>query len=170
MQNFKQRVLVAGLGLFVAMGGFTGCSYLNAKKARETGRTTTQVADDEATTDRVQDALKNNPIYKFPAVAVQTFDGTVQLSGFVNTESQKHEATQMAQNVPGVRRVLNNIAVQAPMPEARGAAGNGQLYNYGQGGAGQVNHAPIYTPGNQGQGQQPNNQNQPANNTPNQQQ
>jgi osmotically-inducible protein OsmY len=43
---------------------------------------------------------------------VETFKGTVQLSGFVNSRDQKNRAATLAQNVEGVKEIANNITVQ----------------------------------------------------------
>ncbi|HEV2210275.1 MAG TPA: BON domain-containing protein [Verrucomicrobiae bacterium] len=149
MRNFKQCLLVGGLGMAMAAGAVTGCSYMNSKEARQTGRTTGQVETDKMTTERVESELANAPVFKYPAVRVQTFDGTVQLSGFVQTQEQKRSATEIAQHVPGVQRVENNITISAPT--AQGGA-NGQTYQ-GQG-SGRA-PAPIFYPTGQTQ-QQPN--------------
>src|SRR5215470_15481750 len=78
MTNFKQWVLVGGLGWVLTVVALTGCSYHKAKVARETGRTENQVTSDKATTGRVEDTLKRDPAYKFPQVKVQTYQGIVQ--------------------------------------------------------------------------------------------
>jgi hyperosmotically inducible protein len=43
---------------------------------------------------------------------VETFKGTVQLSGFVNTRDQKNRAGDLATKVKGVNDVANNITVK----------------------------------------------------------
>ena len=43
---------------------------------------------------------------------MQTFKGTVQLSGFVNSRDQKNRAGDLAKKVEGVREVENNITVK----------------------------------------------------------
>jgi hypothetical protein len=121
----------------------TGCSYFDAKQARETGRTENQVANDKATNIRVEDTLKRDPVYKYPQIRVQTYQGIVQLSGFVNSEEQKRNAQQIAQSVPGVNRVDNEISVvpQTTTPTGRGGTGNNPQFNQGQG-YGNPNYVP----------------------------
>jgi osmotically-inducible protein OsmY len=60
----------------------------------------------------VRSALSDNPAYKFSEVNVSSFRGTVQLSGFVNTAEQKEQAKQIAQKVPGVKELVNNITLK----------------------------------------------------------
>lgn len=143
MNISKQSFLVRGLGVLFAAAALTGCSYFNAKQARETGRTENQVANDKATNMRVEETLKRDPVYKYPQIRVQTYQGIVQLSGFVNSDEQKRNAEQIAQSVPGVNRVDNEISVvpQTVTPTGRGA-GNNPQFNQGQGSQNQ-----NYTPG-----------------------
>ena len=45
-------------------------------------------------------------------VKVETLNGMVQLSGFVNSQEEKSRAEQIARNVQGVQNVKNNISVK----------------------------------------------------------
>jgi hyperosmotically inducible periplasmic protein len=74
--------------------------------------TTGQYIDDKSLTSRVNDALAHNGEYKFDEVNVTVFKGTVQLNGFVNTVDQKTRAGEIAQQVQGVRDVVNNVTVK----------------------------------------------------------
>jgi len=69
--------------------------------------------NDKSLTAIVKNALDNNPDYRYEEVNVAVLQGTVQLSGFVNTADQKSRAGGLARTVPGVRDVLNNITVKA---------------------------------------------------------
>lgn len=75
-------------------------------------RTTGQYVDDKTLTFRVKSYLSRNPEYKFDGVEVTTFRGTVQLSGFVNTADQKSKAAAIANEVGGVKDVVNGITVK----------------------------------------------------------
>ena len=118
MQNPNYYILVGGLSAVIAAAGLSGCS--SYYHARQTGRTTTQVADDKRISDRVYSSLKVSPVYKFPEVGVRTFDRVVQLNGFVETEEQKRAAQEIAQQAPGATRVINDIVVQQPSLEPTG--------------------------------------------------
>src|SRR5580700_9802812 len=48
-------------------------------------------------------ALTQNPDYKFTDVTVDTMNGTVQLSGFVNTSDQRSKAVEIAKGVQGAK-------------------------------------------------------------------
>jgi len=88
--------------------------------ASDHDRTTGRVIDDHRINGKVQSELNNSPVYKFPHVHVSTYNGAVQLSGFVNREEQKTEATELAKRVPGVTDVINNISMA---PVSIGGAG-----------------------------------------------
>lgn len=102
-----------GLGLVLCLGalplllGVTGCTTSNHPDQSAGER-----VDDRATSSRVRDALSADPLYKFGGVNVETFKGTVQLSGFVTAREQKSRAADLARNVAGVREVANNITVK----------------------------------------------------------
>jgi len=48
----------------------------------------------------------------FFKVDVDTTNGIVQLNGTVDNERMKQRATELARQVDGVRRVVNNLRVQ----------------------------------------------------------
>jgi len=98
--------LVIGLGALPLLMG-TGCTT-----GDEYTQSTGERIDDHATSSRVREALGDDSQYKYDAVTVTTFKGTVQLSGFVNSRDQKHRAADLARKVAGVREVVNNITVK----------------------------------------------------------
>ena len=51
-------------------------------------------------------------------VNVDTFKGTVQLSGFVDTADQKSRAGEVAKTVQGVTEVKNNLQMKTSAAEA----------------------------------------------------
>jgi osmotically-inducible protein OsmY len=99
----KIRLQLVGAALAASL---IGCAYDN-----DPNRSTGRVIDDKHITGRVADALKDSPVYKFPHVRVSTFNGVVQLSGFVVKDEQKSEAAELARHVPGVTEVINNISL-----------------------------------------------------------
>ncbi len=137
--RFKRSLLINAASAALVISAATGCA---SWKAREGGRSFGRVIDDRQVTKRVEHQLKASPVYKYSTVDVRTFDGVVQLSGFVNTEDQRRQATILAQRAEGVERVENNILLkpeQGPTPTGRssgyyGGGGNntgGQGYNQG---------------------------------------
>jgi osmotically-inducible protein OsmY len=94
---------LAALPLVTMVSGCAGDRY---------HQSTGQAIDDEGITMRVKSALSGDTDYKYEGVQVQTFKGTVQLSGFVNTHAQKDRAAGLAKGVENVRDVENNITVK----------------------------------------------------------
>jgi osmotically-inducible protein OsmY len=82
-----------------------GCA---GSKTRES---TGEYLDDTAVTTKVKSALLRDEVVKGLDIQVETFKGTVQLSGFVNTASEKQRAEAIARDVAGVRSVKNDIRV-----------------------------------------------------------
>ena len=75
-------------------------------------RSTGEYIDDKSLQLRVSSALSDNPDYKFEGVNIAVFKGTVQLSGFVDLSAQKSKASDIAQQIQGVKVVVNNITVK----------------------------------------------------------
>jgi len=68
--------------------------------------------DDSVTTGRVKAALIADPVTKAHQIDVETFKGTVQLNGFVDTAASKDRAAQVAKSTKGVTAVHNNLTVK----------------------------------------------------------
>jgi hyperosmotically inducible periplasmic protein len=97
-------ILALGTGLATLSSGCAGTA---------TRESTGEYIDDASTTTKVKAAYVKDPLVKALAVNVDTFKGTVQLSGFVDTAEQKMRAEQIAAATPGVQAVKNNITVKA---------------------------------------------------------
>ena len=67
--------------------------------------------DDSVTTGRVKAALIADPTTKAHQIDVETFKGTVQLNGFVDTAASKERAGEVARGTKGVTKVQNNLTV-----------------------------------------------------------
>ena len=84
----------------------TGCS--KSEHRRSSG----QYLDDSTITARVKSALFSDPNVSGFQVNVDTYQGVVSLSGFVDTSAQKAKAEDVARQVSGVRQVQNNLSVR----------------------------------------------------------
>jgi hyperosmotically inducible protein len=69
--------------------------------------------DDSVTTGRVKAALIADPTTKAHQIDVETFKGTVQLNGFVDTAASKERASEVAKGTKGVTAVRNNLTVKS---------------------------------------------------------
>lgn len=68
--------------------------------------------DDSVTTGRVKAALIADPVTKAHQIDVETFKGTVQLNGFVDSSASKSRASEVARGTKGVTAVQNNLTVK----------------------------------------------------------
>lgn len=101
-------ILTAGLsGLVVFSAGCAGTA---------TRASTGEMIDDSVITAKVKTELIRDEVVKARDINVDTFRGTVQLSGFVETPEQKARAGDIAARVTGVNNVVNNITVKTPQP------------------------------------------------------
>lgn len=68
-----------------------------------------EYVSDAVVTTRVKAAIVNDPMLKATEINVETFKGTVQLSGFVKNRESIAHATQVTRAVDGVKSVKNDI-------------------------------------------------------------
>ena len=105
----KKLLICATLLLGAAGMAFNaGCS--STAEHRSTGA----YIDDTAITAKVKGAFVQDQVVKAMDVKVDTYNGTVQLSGFVENADQRSRAEQIARGIAGVRDVTNNIQVNPP--------------------------------------------------------
>jgi hypothetical protein len=71
--------------------------------------------DDAALVAEIQELLDTH-LSDGPAIEVEATDGVVTLSGFVEVDSHREVAEEMAAGVPGVRRVDNQIMIASESP------------------------------------------------------
>jgi hyperosmotically inducible periplasmic protein len=74
---------------------------------------TGEVIDDSALTAKVKTALIESSDTKAHQINVETKQGVVQLSGFVDTAAAKSAATNVAKSVTGVKDVKNELSVKS---------------------------------------------------------
>lgn len=99
------KLLVAALLTAGSAAPLTGCATANGQESAP------QYVSDASLTAKVKaDIVKEQSLRGFE-IGVETMNRTVQLSGFVDTRQQKDQAGAIAQGVPGVQSVQNNILV-----------------------------------------------------------
>jgi osmotically-inducible protein OsmY len=69
--------------------------------------------DDTAITAKVKTALLADPDVKGTAINVETVNGEVQLSGFVDSQAQSSRAKDIASRVDGVSKVIDKTSVKS---------------------------------------------------------
>lgn len=100
---FRRFALLLGAVLVIALSGCAG----GPKKA-----STGEFVDDTIITTRVKTELFKEPDIKSAQVAVETFKGEVQLSGFVSNRQTIDKAVAIARKVPGVKSVKNSLVLR----------------------------------------------------------
>jgi hyperosmotically inducible periplasmic protein len=110
----KSKGFVSAVMLVVSLAAVACASTRTGKSAGE------QV-DDSVTTGRVKAALIADPTTKAHQIDVETYKGTVQLNGFVDSSESKERATEVARNTKGVTAVRNNLTVKTDARSAGGA-------------------------------------------------
>lgn len=104
LKAITTAVLLSCGALFVA-----GCAHHQGHD-----RTGGEVMDDSAITTKVKAALLAEKDVNSFDIKVQTFEGTVQLSGFVDSQWQIDKAVEVASSVKGVRKVTNDLIHKPP--------------------------------------------------------
>ncbi|GAB3370042.1 BON domain-containing protein [Massilia agri] len=107
IQNVRAQLILAGLVLAI----------LSACAPTGTQRGTGEYIDDTAITSRIKTAFATSPEVKATEVQVETYRGTVQLSGFVDSSESALRAAQIARETPGVKEVRNSMVVREPRRE-----------------------------------------------------
>lgn len=104
-KGFGMRLLKTLLALMLTVFSLAGCQAM-------TGKTAGQNVDDAALTTSVKTKLAADKLSSLTRVDVDTNNGTVSLNGVVESSDQKARAQELALQVNGVNRVINNIQVQ----------------------------------------------------------
>ena len=97
------------VGYFVILmliATFAACA--STSKQESTG----EYIDDSVITTKVKSLLAADDFLKSFQISVETYKGTVQLSGFVNSQKALDKAGQIARSVKGVTSVKNDLIVK----------------------------------------------------------
>ena len=71
-----------------------------------------RVLADSAITTKVKSKFLITKGIPSTAISVETYEGTVQLSGFVDSKEQMASAAKIAKSISGVKSVKNNLTVK----------------------------------------------------------
>ena len=90
----------------IMLASLLGCA------ATSTSEGTGGYVDDSVITTKVKAAIFKEPSLKSAEINVETFKGTVQLSGFVSSRDAINKAVEVARGVKGVTSVKNDMRVK----------------------------------------------------------
>ncbi len=102
----KMYIFFGYLIIVLLIASFAGCG--SSSKQSSTG----EYIDDTVITTKVKSLLAADDFLKSFQVSVETFKGTVQLSGFVDSHQAVNRAAEITRDVKGVRAVKNNLIVK----------------------------------------------------------
>lgn len=109
----KRNVFTSCLVLLMLLAAFTvGSSIFVSCASTRTQESTGGYVDDSVITTKVKTLLAEDDFLKSFQISVETFKGTVQLSGFVNSQKAVDKAGEIARSVKGVESVKNNLIVK----------------------------------------------------------
>jgi len=102
----KRNIVIHLLLLLMLIATFAACS------STRTQESTGEYIDDSVITTKVKSLLAADDFLKSFQISVETFQGTVQLSGFVNSQKAMDKAGEIARSVKGVKSVKNDLMVK----------------------------------------------------------
>lgn len=103
VRNHTAPLLLAAI---LSATAITGCSLT------PTQQPTDQAIDDGVVTAKVKMKLLEDPVTQAHQIDVETFKGTVQLRGFVETHQARTRALQLTKEVAGVKQVKDALEVR----------------------------------------------------------
>src|SRR5450759_2690540 len=102
----KRNVFIRYLLVLMLIATFVACA--STPKQESTG----EYVDDSVITTKVKSLLAGDDFLKSFQISVETRRGTVQLSGFVDSQNAVDKAGQIARGVGGVKSVKNNLILK----------------------------------------------------------
>ena len=103
----KKRNMFVGCFLFlILIATFLACASTAPRES------TGEYVDDSVITTKVKSLLAADDFLKSFQIGVETFKGTVQLSGFVGSQQAVDKASEIARSVKGVASVKNDLVVK----------------------------------------------------------
>ncbi len=102
----KKMQNITGFLLALTLLALVGCA------GSETTRSTGAYIDDKSISTKVKTQLAADSLTNAMQIQVETYNGVVQLSGFVDNERTVERAEEIAQNVKGVKEVDNALKVR----------------------------------------------------------
>ena len=102
----KRNFAIHCLVLLMLIATFAACA--STPKKESTG----EYVDDSVITTKVKSMLAADDFLKSFKISVETFKGTVQLSGFVASQKAVDKAVEIARSVKGVTSVKNDLVVK----------------------------------------------------------
>jgi hyperosmotically inducible periplasmic protein len=100
------RTLFIASATALALAAFSGCAVTRGQESIGA------YVDDSAITTAVKARFVENKEVDAAAISVETLNGTVMLSGFAKSMTEKSTAETLTRKVNGVKSVKNEIAIR----------------------------------------------------------
>ena len=102
----KRNIVIHFLVLLMLIATFAACA---STRTRESAG---EYVDDSVITTKVKSLLAEDDLLKSFQISVESYKGTVQLSGFVNSQKAVDKAGEIVRSVNGVKSIKNNLIVK----------------------------------------------------------
>jgi hypothetical protein len=102
----KRNIVIHCLVLLMLIATLGACA------ATRTHESTGEFVDDSVITTKVKSLLGADDFLKSFQISVESFKGTVQLSGFVNSQKAVDKAAEIVRSVKGVKSLKNDLIVK----------------------------------------------------------
>jgi osmotically-inducible protein OsmY len=102
----KRNIVIHFLVLLMLIATLAACA------ATRTQESAGEYVDDSVITNKVKALLGADDFFKSFEISVESFKGTVQLSGFVNSQKAVDKADEIVRSVKGVKSIKNNLIVK----------------------------------------------------------
>jgi osmotically-inducible protein OsmY len=102
----KRNIVIHCLMLLMQSATFVACALTPTRES------TGEYVDDSVITTKVKSLLAKDDFLKSFQISVETYKGTVQLSGFVASQKAFDKAGEIAHSVKGVKSLKNDLIVK----------------------------------------------------------
>jgi hypothetical protein len=102
----KRNIVIPFLVLLMLIATFA------AAASKGTHESAGEFVDDSVITTKVKALLAKDDFLKSFKISVESFKGTVQLSGFVNSQKAVDKAGEIVRSVKGVKSIKNDLIVK----------------------------------------------------------
>jgi osmotically-inducible protein OsmY len=102
----RKNIVIHSLMILMLITLFAACSKTSTQES------TGEYVDDSVITTKVKSLLAADDILKSFQIGVETYQGVVQLSGFVNSQTAIDKAAEITKSVKGIKSIKNNLIIK----------------------------------------------------------
>lgn len=128
-RNMRRTTTTLSIRAVFIIVGMISPFVLTACGSSPHSRTTGVAVDDAWITSKVKSSLLSDNLVSGTDVSVETYQGRVMLSGFVDAENQMDRAVEIAKSVEGVKKVVNKMELKPNQMGQRGTSGESRSSN-----------------------------------------